>query len=354
MSGSTFGKQFRVTTCGESHGVGLACIIDGCPAGLQLSADDIQIELDRRRPGQSTQTSQRRESDTVSIISGVFEGATLGTPIGLMITNDDAKSKDYDDLKDVFRPGHADFTYQAKYGVRDHRGGGRASARETAMRVAAGAIAKKFLKTKHGIEIRACLSQLGEIQLPIDDWAAVAANDFLMASSDPALHAQCDTYLKDIRQARDSIGAAVRVEAIHVPAGLGEPVFDKCDALIAQAMMSINAVKAVAIGDGFAVAQQRGSDHRDAMTPDGFESNHAGGVLGGITSGQTISVDLALKPASSIPQSVNTVDSQGQATTVTVIGRHDPCVGIRAVPIAEAMLALVLMDLTCRQNANQF
>lgn len=342
MSGNTFGKLFTVTSCGESHGPALACIIDGCPPGLTLTTGDIQKELDRRRPGTSRYTTQRQEADQVRIISGVFDDRTTGTPIGLIIENTDQKSKDYANLADRFRPGHADYTYQKKYGHRDYRGGGRSSARETAMRVAAGAIAKKYLLTQHNIQIRGCLVQMGPIVIEKRDWDAVANNPFFAPDHDKV--AELEKYIMAMRKASDSIGAKIYVEANNVPAGLGEPVFDRLDAEIAHALMSINAVKGVEIGDGFAVVTQRGSQHRDEITPSGFLSNHAGGILGGISTGQTITATVALKPTSSILQPGHTVNLQNEAVEVVTTGRHDPCVGVRATPIAEAMLALVLID----------
>src|SRR5690606_12094085 len=342
MSGNTFGKLFSVTSCGESHGPALAAIVDGCPAGLALSEADIQRDVDRRRSGTSRHTSQRREADRVQILSGVFEGKTTGTPIGLLIENTDARSKDYDNLKDVFRPGHADYTYFKKYGHRDYRGGGRASARETVMRVAAGAIARKYLHEQAGISVRGYLAALGPHALECADWDAVDKNPFFCA--DPARVPMLEDYMDDLRKVGDSVGARVNVVAQGVPAGLGEPVFDKLDAAIAGAMMSINAVKGVEIGAGFASIGQKGSEHRDELTPDGFLSNNAGGILGGIASGQDILVSMAFKPTSSLRLPARSLDVHGKPVEVVVHGRHDPCVGIRAVPIAEAMLALVLMD----------
>lgn len=343
MTGSRFGKIFSVTTFGESHGEAIGGIVDGCPAGLALSVSDIQIELDRRRPGQSKHTTQRKEPDTIKILSGVFDGKTTGTPICLMIENVDAKSKDYTAIQDIFRPGHADFTYHHKYdGIRDYRGGGRASARETAIRVAAGAIAKLYLKLHHQIDIQGYLAQMGVIKLSVDDLTCVNENPFFS----PNLH-QVDEladYIRQLRKAGDSIGARVNVIADNVPTGLGEPVFDKLDAELAKAIMSINAVKGVEIGDGFDCIEQKGSEHRDEMGTSGFYSNHAGGVLGGISTGQTVKVSMALKPTSSIVKPGKTITTNNVETTVSTKGRHDPCVGIRAVPIAEAMMALVLMD----------
>ena len=342
MSGNTFGKIFTVTTCGESHGDSLAAIIDGCPANIELSEKDIQIELDRRKPGQSKFTTQRKEPDEVKIISGVFEGKTTGTPIGLIIKNQDQKSKDYSEIKDKFRPGHADYTYFKKYGIRDYRGGGRSSARETAMRVAAGAIAKKVLQ-QHGIEVFGCCSQIGDLKIDFKDRDFINQNSFFIADSSAV--DKCEDLIHKIRKQGDSIGAEVTVMATGLIAGLGRPVFDRLDANIASALMSINAVKAVSIGDGFDCVVQKGSQHRDEITQEqGFLSNHAGGILGGISTGQDIVAKLAFKPTSSILKSGRSIDTEGKDTTVVTKGRHDPCVGIRGVPIAEAMLALVLVD----------
>ncbi|MCL5255719.1 MAG: chorismate synthase [Gammaproteobacteria bacterium] len=348
MSANTFGELFRVTTFGESHGPALGAIIDGCPPGLAIDEAFIQAELDRRKPGANRYTTPRREADEVKILSGVFEGKTTGTPIGLVIENTDQRSKDYSDIKDLFRPGHADYTYAHKYGFRDYRGGGRSSARETAMRVAAGAIAKQWLATM-GIQIRAAMTQMGSIHAEQLLWDQVYDNPFFFP--DPDRLDDLDSLIRQLKKEGDSIGAKIRVEAIGVPAGLGEPVFDRLDADLAKALMSINAVKAVSIGDGFAVVAQRGSEHRDEMTPEGFSSNHAGGVLGGISSGQTVIAEIALKPTSSIKKPGQTIDVHGQAQTISTHGRHDPCVGIRAVPIAEAMMALVLIDHVLRQRA---
>ncbi|MDD9882986.1 MAG: chorismate synthase [Gammaproteobacteria bacterium] len=348
MSGNSIGKLFTLTTFGESHGAALGGVVDGCPPGLALCAADLQPGLDRRKPGQSKYTTQRRESDRVEILSGVFEGATTGTPIGLLIRNQDARPRDYAKIKDRFRPGHADYTYLQKYGARDHRGGGRSSARETAMRVAAGGIARKYLAENHGVSIRACVTQIGDIDIARQDWSAVDANPFFAA--DPAMVDRLAALIDEVRRAGDSVGARVYVEARGAPAGWGEPVFDRLDADIAKAMLGINAAKGVEIGAGFGAVQQRGSAHRDQMTPDGFLSNHAGGILGGISSGQNIEVHIAFKPTSSIAAPGRTVDLAGRAVDVTVTGRHDPCVGIRAVPIAEAMLALVLMDHALRDR----
>lgn len=349
MSGNTLGKLFTITTFGESHGAAYGCVVDGCPPGLALTEAHLQGDLDRRKPGQSRHVTQRKEADAVRILSGTLDGVTTGTPIGLLIENTDQKSKDYSDLKDRFRPGHADYTYQQKYGIRDHRGGGRASARETAMRVAAAGIAKKYLHEQYGIVIRGYLAQLGPIAIELKDWSAVARNDFFCP--DPGKLAELEEYMNNLRKSGDSIGARVNVVAEGVPPGWGEPVFDRLDADIAKAMMSINAVKGVEIGAGFASVEQKGTEHRDEMTPEGFLSNHAGGVLGGISSGQDIVVSMALKPTSSIHLPGKTVDIHGQASEVRTKGRHDPCVGIRATPIAEAMLALVLMDHCLRHRA---
>ena len=341
MAGNTFGKLFTVTTFGESHGPALGCIIDGCPPGLELSEADIQTDLDRRKPGTSQFITQRRESDRVQILSGVFEGKTTGTPIGLLIANEDQRSRDYSAIKDIFRPAHADYTYHKKYGVRDYRGGGRSSARETAMRVAAGAIAKKYLST-HGILVRGYLEQMGDIGIENFDWDEIARNPFFCpdASKVPELEA----LITQLRRAGDSVGARITVEASGVMTGLGEPVFDRLDADLAHGLMSINAVKGVEIGDGFAVVNQRGSEHRDELTPAGFLSNHAGGILGGISSGQIIRASIALKPTSSLTIPGQSINNAGEPVEVVTKGRHDPCVGVRATPIAEAMVALVLMD----------
>ena len=349
MSGNTIGKLLTLTSFGESHGQAIGGIVDGCPAGLRLSEEDIQTDLNRRRPGQSQQTTQRREADKIQILSGVFNGVTTGAPIGLLIKNEDTRSSDYANLANTFRPGHADYTYHHKYGVRDHRGGGRASARETAIRVAAGAIAKKYLFEKANIQIRAALVQMGDIHLALTDWEFVENNPFF--SADPTYIDALTESIKILRREGDSIGACVHVEALHVPVGLGEPVFDRLDADLAHALMSINAVKGVEIGDGFAVANQKGSVHRDEITSTGFLSNHAGGVLGGISSGQTLTARIALKPTSSIRIPGKTVDVNNQPAQVVTTGRHDPCVGIRAVPIAEAMMAMVLMDHFLRNQA---
>ena len=349
MSGNTFGKLFTVTTYGESHGLGLGAIIDGCPPGLSLTEEDLQIDLDRRKPGQSRFTTARREDDEVTIMSGVFEGKTTGTPIGLVIKNKDQRSQDYGNISESFRPGHADYTYWQKYGIRDYRGGGRSSARETAMRVAAGAIAKKFLKEKLGIVVKACVTQIADIKAETYDWDIVETNPFFFPDADKL--EQLDEFLRGIMRQKDSIGAKLTVIAENVPVGLGEPIFDRLDADIAHALMGINAVKGVEIGDGFEVVNQKGSVHRDELTPNGFAKNSAGGVLGGISSGQNIVAHIALKPTSSIGVSGKTINKQGESTDLITKGRHDPCVGIRAVPIAEAMLALTLMDHFMRNRA---
>ncbi len=348
MPGSTIGEMFRVTTFGESHGPALGCIIDGCPPGMPLCETDLQGDLDRRRPGTSKYATQRQESDQVKILSGVFEGVTTGTSIGLLIENEDQKSKDYSAIKDLFRPAHADYTYQQKYGVRDYRGGGRSSARETAMRVAAGAIAKKYLMVNHGIKIRGYLAQMGTIHVRDFDWDFVDQNPFFCP--DAACVDDMAALIDQLRRDGDSVGARINIVAEGVMPGLGEPVFSRLDADIAGAMMSINAVKGVEVGDGFEVAEQRGSEHRDEIFPEGFGSNHAGGVLGGISSGQDILVSIALKPTSSITQPAKTITSSGEPTEVITKGRHDPCVGVRATPIAEAMLAIILMDHALRQR----
>ena len=349
MSGNTFGKIFTVTTFGESHGPALGCIVDGCPPGLSLSESDLQRDLDRRKPGQSRYTTQRREDDRVKILSGVFEGKTTGTPIGLLIENTDQRSKDYSEIKDRFRPGHADYAYFQKYGIRDYRGGGRSSARETAMRVAAGGIAKQYLRRELGIEIQGYLSQLGPISVEQIDFSQIEQNPFFCPDADKV--SLMEDFVQQMNKEGNSIGAKVSVVAQNIPPGLGEPVFDRLDADIAHAMMGINAVKGVEVGDGFASVAQKGTEHRDEMTPQGFLSNHAGGVLGGISSGQDIIVHLALKPTSSLRIPAQAVDVNGNAVEVITTGRHDPCVGIRATPIAEAMLALVLMDHLLRHRA---
>jgi len=348
MSGNSFGKLFTVTTAGESHGLALCAIIDGCPPGLPLSAQDLQHDLDLRRPGTSKFATQRKEPDQVSILSGVFEGLTTGTPIGLLIENVDQRSKDYSKIADRFRPGHADYTYQQKYGLRDYRGGGRSSARETAMRVAAGGIAKKYLKHRYGVEIHGYLAAMGAIRVDKLDWDQVHQNPFFCPDVDKV--AEMEAYINDLRRQGDSIGARINVVATGVPPGWGEPVFDRLDADIAHAMMSINAVKGVEVGAGFGVVEQRGSEHRDSMSPDGFGGNNAGGVLGGISSGQAITVSMALKPTSSITTPGASINTHGQPVEVVTTGRHDPCVGVRATPIAEAMLAMVLMDHALRHR----
>lgn len=350
MSGNSFGKLFVVSTFGESHGIALGAIVDGCPPGLELSEADLQFDLDRRRPGTSRHTTQRREPDQVKILSGVFEGRTTGTPIGLLIENVDQRSKDYSEISERFRPGHADYTYQMKYGIRDYRGGGRSSARETAVRVAAGAIAKKYLKARFGIEVRGYLSQLGPIAIEHrGDWSVVDQNPFF--SPDLARIDELEAYMDALRKEGNSVGARVNVVASHVPPGLGEPIFDRLDADLAHALMSINAVKGVEIGDGFAVVAQKGTEHRDEITPQGFLSNHAGGILGGISSGQDIVASIALKPTSSMRLPGRSVNVRGEPVEVVTEGRHDPCVGIRATPIAEAMMAIVLMDHLLRHRA---
>ncbi|MBD0316547.1 MAG: chorismate synthase [Nitrospiraceae bacterium] len=342
MAGNTFGRIFSVTSFGESHGPAIGCVVDGCPPGLALSVEDIQRDLDRRKPGTSRHVTQRQESDTVEILSGLFEGRTTGTPIALLIRNEDQRSRDYGNLIDTFRPGHADYTYWQKYGIRDHRGGGRASARETAVRVAAAAIARKWLREKYGILIRGYLSQLGPIAVPFRTWDAVSGNPFFSANADVV--PDLESFMDELRKAGDSVGARITTVAESVPVGWGAPVYGKLDADLAAAMMSINAVKAVEIGSGFGSVTQRGSEHGDELTPDGFVTNHAGGVLGGISTGQDIVVTIGIKPTSSIRVSRRSIDKRGSPTTVETNGRHDPCVGIRATPIAEAMVALVLMD----------
>ena len=350
MSGNTFGTLFTVTSFGESHGKAIGCIVDGCPPGMELSEADIQPELDRRKPGTSRHVTQRRESDTVEILSGVFEGKTTGTPIALLIRNEDQRSKDYGSIADTFRPGHADYTYWQKYGIRDYRGGGRASARETAARVAAGAIAKKWLGETYGVEVRGYLEQLGEIVVPFKSWGDVHAEGNSFFVGDASYVGQLEDYMDALRKSGDSIGAKLAVIAHNVPVGWGEPVFDRIDADIAHALMGINAVKGVEIGAGFACVTQRGSEHGDELTPNGFASNHAGGILGGITTGQDIVARYAIKPTSSIRIERNSINKKGEAVKVSTEGRHDPCVGIRATPIAEAMVALVLMDHALRHR----
>lgn len=357
MAGNSIGQLFKVTTFGESHGIALGCIVDGVPPNMSLSEADIQPDLDRRKPGTSRYTTPRREDDEVQILSGVFEGKTTGTSIGLLIKNGDQRSQDYSEIMDKFRPGHADYTYQQKYGIRDYRGGGRSSARETAMRVAAGAIAKKYLREQFGIEVRGFLSQIGSIKIdPASvekieniDWQQVNSNPFFCP--DPIAVAQFDELIRDLKKEGNSIGAKLTVIAENVPVGLGEPVFDRLDADLAYALMSINAVKGVEMGDGFAVVEQKGSEHRDEMTPNGFCSNHAGGILGGISSGQPIIAHIALKPTSSITIPGKSVNLNNEAVELVTKGRHDPCVGIRAVPIAEAMMAIVLLDHLLRFKA---
>ncbi|HHF7346264.1 TPA: chorismate synthase [Legionella feeleii] len=349
MSGNTFGTLFTVTTFGESHGKALGCVVDGCPPGLALGAEDIQPFLDKRKPGQSKYTTQRREEDKVEILSGVFEGLTTGTPIALLIQNSDQRSSDYNEIKDLFRPGHADFTYHYKYGHRDYRGGGRSSARETAARVAAGAIARLYLQRMVGIEIIGYLQQMGTITIDFIAESEINNNPFFCPNEYQIQ--QLADYIDQLRRQGDSVGARIAVMARGVPVGLGDPVFDKLDATLAYAMMSINAVKGVEIGAGFAAVSQLGSEHRDEMTQQGFLSNHAGGILGGISTGQNLQVSVALKPTSSIIKPGKTINTQGEEVTVVTKGRHDPCVGIRAVPIAEAMMALVLMDHYLRHKA---
>ena len=349
MSGNTLGTLFTFTSFGESHGAGIGGIVDGCPPGLALCAEDLQIDLDRRKPGTSRHVTQRQEGDVVEILSGIFEGKTTGAPIALLIRNTDQRSQDYSKIMDTFRPGHADYTYSQKYGVRDYRGGGRSSARETAARVAAGAIAKKWLSERYGITVRGYMSQLGEVEIPFETWDVVNDNPFFAPNN--SVLPQLEVYLDKVRAERDSVGARITVVAEGVPVGWGEPVFDRLDAEIAYAMMSINAVKGVEVGAGFASVMQRGSVHRDEMTPQGFVSNNAGGILGGISTGQEIRVNIALKPTSSIPQERRSIDKNGAAVTMQTTGRHDPCVGVRATPIAEAMLALVLIDHALRHRA---
>ena len=348
MSGNTFGTLFCVTNFGESHGPAIGCVIDGCPPGMLLSEADIQFDLDRRRPGTSRHVTQRNEPDAVEILSGVYEGRTTGTPIALLIRNTDQRSKDYGDILRTFRPGHADYTYWHKYGLRDPRGGGRSSARLTAPTVAAGAVAKKWLAEKFGTRFRACMTQLGELVIPFESWDHVPHNPFFAPVADVQRY---EDYMDALRKAHDSCGARIRVQATGVPVGLGEPLFDKLDADIAYAMMGLNAVKGVEIGAGFASVAQRGTTHGDALTPEGFANNNAGGVLGGISTGQDIEVSIAIKPTSSILSPRESIDIHGQSTEVVTKGRHDPCVGIRAAPIAEALLALVLMDHALRHRA---
>ncbi len=349
MAGNTIGRLFTVTTFGESHGPALGCIVDGCPPGLELSEADIQKDLDRRKPGTSRHTTQRREADKVQILSGVFEGRTTGTPIGLLIHNTDQRSKDYGSIMDKFRPGHADYTYQQKYGIRDYRGGGRSSARETAMRVAAGAIAKKYLYVRHGIQVRGFLAQLGLIRAEVLNWDEVERNPFFCP--DAAKVPELENYMDALRKEGNSIGARITVVATGLPPGLGEPVFDRLDADLAHALMGINAVKGVEIGAGFASVEQKGTEHRDEITPAGFLSNNAGGILGGISTGQDLIASIALKPTSSIRIPGRSVNTRGEPVEVVTTGRHDPCVGIRATPIAESMVAIVLMDHLLRHRA---
>lgn len=350
MSGNSIGKLFCVTNFGESHGPAIGAVIDGCPPGLALNEEDIQVELDRRRPGTSRHVTQRQEADRVEVLSGVYEGVTTGTPIGLLIRNTDARSKDYSNIEDTFRPGHADYAYWQKYGVRDPRGGGRSSARLTAPTVAAGAIAKKWLGQQFGIRVRGYMSQLGPISIPFESWDEVSNNPFFAPNS--TVVAELEAYMDQLRRDGDSIGARIEVVAEGVPAGWGEPIYDRLDADIAHAMMGLNAVKGVSIGAGFDSIAQRGSEHGDEITPDGFLSNHAGGVLGGISSGQAVTVSLAIKPTSSIRVERRSVNRANEPVQVQTLGRHDPCVGIRATPIAEALLAIVLMDHALRQRGH--
>ncbi|SEO75717.1 chorismate synthase [Nitrosovibrio sp. Nv6] len=349
MSGNTLGKLFCVTSFGESHGPAIGCVVDGCPPGMELSTEDIQQDLDRRKPGTSRYVTQRRESDTVEILSGVFEGRTTGTPIALLIRNEDQRSKDYSKIMDTFRPGHADYVYWQKYGIRDYRGGGRSSARETAVRVAAAAIARKWLHTKYGVVIRGFMAQLGPVEIPFKQWDAVRQNPFF--APDPDLVPGLEEFMDKLRKSGDSVGAKICVVAEGVPVGWGEPVYDRLDAEIAYAMMSINAIKGVEIGAGFAAVSQKGTEHSDEITPEGFLSNNAGGIVGGISTGQDIVVNIAVKPTSSIRLGRRSIDKAGKPAVVETHGRHDPCVGIRATPIAEAMLALVLMDHALRHRA---
>ncbi|MFM2066894.1 MAG: hypothetical protein RLZZ584_1803 [Pseudomonadota bacterium] len=350
MSGSTLGLLFTVTNFGESHGPAIGCVIDGCPPGMALGEADIQPELDRRRPGTSRHVTQRQEADQVEILSGVYEGRTTGTPIALLIRNTDQRSKDYGNILQTFRPGHADYAYWHKYGIRDPRGGGRSSARLTAPTVAAGAVARKWLREKYGTEIRGCLTAIGAVEIPVEDWSQVGHNAFFAAAG-PAKVAELEAYMDALRRSGDSVGARLYVEARGMPVGLGEPLYDKLDADVAHALMGINAVKGVEIGDGFDVVRQKGSEHGDELLPAGFTSNHAGGVLGGISTGQDLTARIAIKPTSSIRVERRSIDLDGQPTLVVTHGRHDPCVGIRATPIAEALLALVLIDHALRQRA---
>jgi len=349
MSGNSFGKLFTLTTAGESHGDALIGIVDGCPPGMALTEEDLQGDLNLRKPGSSRHTTQRRESDTIKIVSGTFEGITTGTPIGLLIENTDQRPRDYTNIANSFRPGHADFTYQQKYGLRDYRGGGRSSARETAIRVAAGGIAKKYLKEKYSIEIHGYLAQLGPIAFENFDWKEVHNNPFFCPDVDKV--SELEEYMDNLRKSGDSIGARINIVASNMITGLGEPIFDRLDADIAHSMMSINAVKGIEIGAGFEVVNQKGSVHRDPITPEGFTSNNSGGILGGISSGQDLLISIALKPTSSIRLTADTINKEGKATEISTTGRHDPCVGIRATPIAEAMLAITLMDHALRHRA---
>lgn len=349
MSGNSIGKLFTLTTAGESHGEALIGIVDGCPPGMSLTEADLQGDLDLRKPGTSRHTTQRREEDKVKILSGTFEGVTTGTPIALLIQNTDQRSKDYGNIASSFRPGHADYTYQQKYGLRDYRGGGRSSARETAMRVAAGGIAKKYLHEKYGIEIRGYMAQLGPITIENFDWSEVHNNPFFCP--DTTKVSELETYMDALRKSGDSIGARINIVASGMPVGLGEPIFDRLEADVAHAMMSINAVKGVEIGAGFSAITQKGSEHRDPLTPEGFTSNNAGGTLGGLSSGQDLLVSIALKPTSSLRLPIESIDVNGEVDEVITKGRHDPCVGVRATPIAEAMLALTLMDHALRHRA---
>lgn len=349
MSGNTIGKIFCVTTFGESHGEALGCIVDGTPPGFELSCEDLQHDLNRRRPGSSRYTTPRRELDTIHILSGVFNGITTGTSIGLIIYNSDQRSEDYDDIKNLFRPGHADYTYEKKYGIRDYRGGGRSSARETTMRVAAGAIAKKYLKNKYGIKIRGYLSAMGDIKCSFKSWEEVEKNPFFCSNIEKI--SELESQIKHLKKTGDSIGAEITIVAENIPIGLGEPVFDRLDADLAHALMSINAVKGIEIGDGFSVISQKGSEHRDAITPSGFSTNHAGGILGGISNGEPILLKVAFKPTSSIRKAGNTINKNNEKVQIITKGRHDPCVGLRAVPITEAMVAIVLMDHLLRFRA---
>jgi chorismate synthase len=352
LSGNSIGKNFTLTTFGESHGVAIGGIIDGCPPGLEISEHDLQIDLDRRKPGSSKFVTQRKESDKVQILSGVFEGKTTGTPIALIIYNEDQRSKDYSEIKDTFRPGHADITYQQKYGIRDYRGGGRSSARETAIRVAAGAIAKKWLLKKHKVKVQACIKKIGEIDIPFSAWKHVNQNPFFVPNI--KIIPKLENYINQIRSEKDSVGALVHVQVANPPKCLGEPIFDRLDADIAHAMMSINAVKGVEIGAGFLSVEQRGSVHSDEIIPDGFSSNNSGGILGGISTGQTITANVAFKPTSSIPQDRHSINRSNKPVLMKTKGRHDPCVAIRAVPIVEAMMALVLMDHLLRDVAQNY